>query len=63
MKRGVGIGTVVIIGLVVWWLTQRQRQAQASGMSASGMSEYERLHTTVPITASTERLFEVYGEE
>ena len=63
MKRGVGIGTVVIIGLAAWWLTQRQRQAQASGMSANEMDEYERLHTTVPITASTERLLEVYGEE
>ena len=58
MKRGVGIGTVVIIGLAVWWLTQRQKQG-ASGMSE--VSEYEKLHTTVPITASTERLFEVYG--
>ena len=60
MKRGVGISTVVIIGLVAWWLMQRQKQAQASGMSE--VSEYEKLHTTVPITASTERLFKVYGE-
>ena len=58
-----GIGAIVIIGLVVWWLTQRQKQAQASGMSANKLDEYEKLHTTVPITASTERLFEVYGEE
>ena len=61
MKRGVGIGTVVIIGLAAWWLAQRQQQAQASGMPE--VDEYEKLHTTVPITASTERLFEVYGEE
>jgi len=60
VKRGVGISTVVIIGLVAWWLMQRQKQAQASGMSE--VSEYEKLHTTVPITASTERLFKVYGE-
>ena len=61
MKQSIGI--IVIIGLVAWWLTQRQKQAQASGTSASGMDEYEKLHTTVPITANTERLFEVYGEE
>ena len=57
-----GIGTVVIVGLVVWWLTQ-QKQAQAAGMPAGKMSEYERLRTYVPITASTERWFEVYGED
>ena len=60
MKRGVGIGTVVIIGLAVWWLAQRQKQ-EVSGMPE--VSEYEKLHTTVPITANTERLFEVYGGE
>ena len=60
MKGSVGIGTVVIIGLAVWWLAQRQKQG-ASGMPE--VSEYEKLHTTVPITASTKRLFEVYGEE
>ena len=63
MKQGISIGTVVIIGLVIWWLTQRQKPAQASGRPASEVSEYEKLHTTVPITASTERLFEVYGGE
>ena len=63
MKQSIGIGTVIIIGLVVWCLTQRQRQAQASGRPAGEVSEYEKLHTTVPITANTERLFEVYGEE
>ena len=62
MKRGIGIGTIVVIGLIVWWLTQRQKQAQASGIPPGEMSEYEKLHTYVPITASTERLFEVYGE-
>ena len=60
MKRGVGIGTIVIVGLVIWWLSQR-REAQAAGMPAGEMSEYEKLHTYVPITASTEKLFEVYG--
>jgi len=65
-----GIGAIVIGGLVVWWLTQRQKQAQAAELLPGktyptdlGESEYEKLHTTVPITASTERLFEVYGEE
>ena len=58
-----GIGAIVIIGLVVWWLTQRQKQAQASGMPTGEMSEYEKLHTYAPITASTERLLEVYGGE
>jgi len=112
VKRDIGIGTIVIIGLVLWWLTQRQ-EAQAVELlpSASGykalpaglivggtpdscgyqyypdrggwmrswdessfipasqkpewskfISEYERLHTYVPITAWTERLFGVYGE-
>ena len=62
MKRGTGIGTVVVIGLIVWWLT-RQKQAQAAAMPTAGeKSEYEKLHTYVPITASTERWFEVYGE-
>ena len=65
-----GIGAIVIGGLVVWWLAQRQKQAQAAELLPGktyptdlGESEYEKLHTTVPITASTERLFEVYGEE
>jgi len=66
VKRDIGIGTIVIIGLVLWWLTQR-REAQAAGLLPDQtypheISEYERLHMTVPITASTERLFEVYGE-
>ena len=66
MKRGPGIGTIVIIGLVVWWLTQR-REAKAAGLLPAETypyeSEYERLHKVVPITAWTERLFEVYGGE
>jgi len=56
---------VAAISVVVFWLVnQRLRKAQALGVPAADeMTEYERLHTTVPITASTERLFEVYGEE
>ena len=65
MKRGIGIGTIVVIGLIVWWLTQK-REARAAellpGATYLTESEYERLHMIVPITASTERLFEVYGE-
>ena len=61
MKQSISI--IVIIGLVIWWLMRRQKQAQVAGMSAGGMDEYKKLHTTVSITASTERLFEVYGEE
>ena len=57
-----GIGAIVIVGLVIWWLAQR-REAQASGMPTGEMSEYEKLHTYVPITASAERLLEVYGGE
>ena len=53
-----GIGAIVIVGLVIWWLTQ-QKQAQASSMPE--MDEYKKLHTIVPITTNTERLFEVYG--
>ena len=39
------LGIITIISLAVWWLTQRQKQAQASGMSASELDEYEKLHT------------------
>jgi len=59
MKRGTGIGTIVVIGLIIWWLT-RNRQAQAAATPAGEMSEYERLHTYVPITANTEKLLRVY---
>ena len=30
MKRGISIGTVVIIGVILWWLAQRQRQVKAA---------------------------------
>ena len=64
MKRGIGVGTVVVIGLIVWWLT-RSKQTQASellpGATSVVESEYEKLHKTVPITASVEKVLEVYG--
>jgi len=55
MKRG--IGTIVIIGLIVWWLTQRQ-EARAIGLAPKtyiSESEYEKLHTYVPITRWVEK--------
>ena len=57
-----GIGAVVIVGLVVWWLTQRQKQAQAAELlpgktypTEYGESEYEKLHKVVPITEYIEK--------
>jgi len=64
MKRGIGIGALIAIGLVVWWL-MRSKQTQASelwpGATYVAESEYEKLHKTVPITASVEKVLEVYG--
>ena len=61
MKMAGDIGALVVIGLLVWWLT-RSKQARVAGLpTTSEISEYEKLHTYVPITAKTERLFEVYG--
>ena len=56
-----GIGAIAIIGLAVWWLTQRQKQAQASELLPGATyvteseSEYEKLHKTVPITQYVEK--------
>ena len=102
------IGTIVIIGLLVWWLTQRQKEAQAAAfeeltpeqesrrqewkstlvsqegatMPAEGtawyryimyneplpgrtrileISEYEKLHTKMPITKYVEKQIPVYS--
>ena len=62
MKKDVGIGTIVIIGLIIWWLMQRQKQAQAARLSpgAGDETEYEKLHTTVPITRFVEKEMPVY---
>ena len=57
MKRGIGIGTIVIIGLIVWWLT-RNRQAEAADV---GESEYEKLHKVVPITEFVKKEVPVYS--
>ena len=61
------IGAIVIGGLVVWWLTQRQKQAQAAELlpgktypTEYGESEYEKLHKVVPITRYVEREIPVY---
>jgi len=50
--KGTGqIGILVIAGLVVWWLTQRQRQAQAAELLPG---------ETEPITKHVEREIPVY---
>ena len=62
-----GIGTIVIIGLVVWWIT-RSRQARAAELlpgqtypAEVGESEYEKLHKIVPTTRYVEREVPVYS--
>jgi len=60
-----GIGAIVVIGLLVWWLTQR-REAQAAGLLPGETypiyeeSEYEKLHKVVPITKYLEKEFIVF---
>ena len=61
MKKTSGIGALVVIGLIAWWLT-RNRQAQAAGLLPGktyptdyGESEYEKLHRVVPITQYVEK--------
>ena len=49
-----GIGAIVIIGLLIWWLSQR-KEAQAAPLLPGETypaeeSEYEKLHKIVPIT-------------
>ena len=62
-----GIGAIVIGGLVVWWLAQRQKQAQAAELLPGktyptdlGESEYEKLHKVVPITQYVEKELRVF---
>jgi len=66
VKRGIGIGTLVVIGLIAWWLS-RNKQAQAAELlpgqtypTEYGESEYEKLHKVVPITRYVEREIPVY---
>lgn len=64
MKKGIGIGGLVLIGLAVWWLT-KGKEAQAAPLlagatSPSYPSEYELLHTTVPITGYAEKQIQVF---
>ena len=54
MKTGLGIGGLILIGLLVWWLNQR-KEAQAAELLPGETypaeeSEYEKLHKVVPIT-------------
>ena len=64
MKRGISIGTVVIIGLVIWWLTQRPKSIQTTEITPMRFypqgSEYEKLHRVVPITKHIEVEIPVY---
>jgi len=59
------IGTIVIIGLIIWWLTQRQKEAQAAELLPSktypAESEYEKLHRVLPITKYVEKQIPVYS--
>ena len=63
MGKGIGIGAIVVIGLIAWWLT-RSKQAQAATGVPSGevsrLSEYEKLHTYVPITRHIEKELVVF---
>ena len=53
MKKGMGMGGLVLIGLLAWVLTQK-KPAQAAellpGATYNEPSEYELLHKVVPIT-------------
>ena len=41
MKKGMGIGTLILIGLVIWWLTKKPAEALAE--TPALVSEDERL--------------------
>ena len=66
MKTGLGIGGVLLIGLLVWWLTQK-KEVQASellpGEPYPEESEYEKLHKTVPITKYVVKEIPVFETE
>ena len=66
MKTAGGIGILIIAGLIIWWLIQ-SKQARAAGLlpgqtypAQVGETEYEKLHTTVPITRYVEKEMPVY---
>ena len=68
MKAAGGIGVLVAIGLIVWWLSQRQGQAQIAELlpgethpTEFGESEYEKLHPVVPITEHVTKEMPVYN--
>ena len=63
--KNIGIGGLIIIGLIVWWLMQRQKEAQAAELLPSKTylteSEYEKLHRVLPITKYVETQIPVYS--
>ncbi len=62
------VGTLVLIGLVVWWLSKGQGTEAANLLPAlktgatfpSYPSEYELMHTTLPITSFTDKTIPVF---
>ena len=65
MKKGMGIGGLVLIGLVFWALT-RGKEARAAellpGATYLPESEYEELHKVVPITKYVEKEIPVFED-
>ena len=63
MKEGIGVGGLILIGLLVWWLLKGQKTEAAPllrGETYLTESEYEKLHRVVPITAKEEKEIQVY---
>uniref|UniRef100_A0A6M3IRE0 Uncharacterized protein n=1 Tax=viral metagenome TaxID=1070528 RepID=A0A6M3IRE0_9ZZZZ len=61
-----GIGGVIIVGLVIWWLSQRATEAKAATIAtglSSGEIAYDSRHTheIVPITNYATQELSVYG--
>jgi plastocyanin domain-containing protein len=57
------IGTIIIIGLLAWWFLKGQKQTQASTSAAAApatLSEWDLLHTTVPITGYETKEIQVF---
>jgi len=61
MKKGLGIGGLVLLGFLIWWLGQKAKEARAAEAPAEAyVSEYERLHAIVPITKYVEKKIPVF---
>ena len=58
--KGTAVGTLVIIGLIAWWLMRRARPAPTGVVPLPYESEYEKLHKVVPITKHIEVEIPVY---